>query len=109
MAVAFATVFLRGLFSVVTVYNAESCKSVKLRNNSPKLKTGEHCRSILSGVEVAGFEPAAFWSRIRGFGFPTEQCEFSPFSPGCAMKSPEFPKISGFFMPFLKWTFCLSG
>ena len=52
MAVAFATVFLRGLFSVVTVYNAESCKSVKLRNNSPKLKTGEHCRSILSGVEV---------------------------------------------------------
>ena len=60
-------------------------------------------------VEVAGFEPAAFWSRIRGFGFLTDQCEFSPFSPGCAMKSPEFPKISGFFMPFLKWTFCLSG
>ena len=56
MAVAFATVFLRGLFSVVTVYNAESCKSEKPRNNFPKLKTGEHCRSILSGVEVAGFD-----------------------------------------------------
>ena len=45
---------------------------------------------------------AAFWSRIRGFGFPTEQCEFSPFSPGCAMKSPEFPKISGFFHAIFK-------
>ncbi len=65
MAVAFATVFLRGLFSVVTVYNAESCKSEKPRNNFPKLKTGEYCRSILSGVEVAGFEPAAFWSRTK--------------------------------------------
>ena len=65
MAVAFATVFLRGLFSVVTVYNAESCKSEKPRNNFPKLKTGEHCKSILSGVEVAGFEPAAFWSRTK--------------------------------------------
>ena len=56
MAVAFATVFLRGLISVVTVYNTESCKSEKPRNNFPKLKTGEHCRSILSGVEVAGFD-----------------------------------------------------
>jgi hypothetical protein len=52
MAVAFATVFLCRLFCVVTVYNAESCKSEKPRNNFPKLKTGEHCRSILSGVEV---------------------------------------------------------
>ncbi len=57
--------FLHGLFCVVTVYNAESCKLAKLRNISPKLKTGEHCRSILSGVEVAGFEPAAFWSRTK--------------------------------------------
>ena len=75
-----------------------------------KQKSGLPIKGIrIFVVEVAGFEPAAFWSRIRGFGFPTEQCEFSPFSPGCAMKSPEFPKISGFFMPFLKWTFCLSG
>ena len=96
MAVAFATVFLRGLFSIVTVYNAESCKSVKLRNNFPKLKTGEYCRSILSGVEVAGFEPAAFWSRIRErSGFSDSFCKF-PQTAGF------FPLFSGFFRLFLE-------
>ena len=99
MAVAFATVFLRGLISVVTIYNAKSCKSVKLRNNLPKLKTGEHCRSILSGVEVAGFEPAAFWSRIK---------DFVRYSGFC-WKLPIFRVIQTFSLHFIPAKYLISA
>ena len=41
------------------------CKPEKNRNHRENKKPGSVGKSTLPGVEVAGFEPAAFWSRTK--------------------------------------------
>ena len=45
--------------------NLAGCKPEKYHNSREKEKPGSVGKSTLPGVEVAGFEPAAFWSRTK--------------------------------------------
>ena len=58
--------------------NPAGCKPEKTGTFAKNRKPGSVGKSTLPGVEVAGFEPAAFWSRIREFVFLPANSAFCP-------------------------------
>ena len=51
---------------IAALLQPEELQPGKKPKTSEKRKPGSVGKSTLPGVEVAGFEPAAFWSRIPG-------------------------------------------
>ena len=78
--------------------NPAGCKPEKNRNHRENKKPGSVGKSTLPGVEVAGFEPAAFWSRTK------DSAAFS----GSFRILPEFARYFLFFSGFCRLFPCFS-
>ena len=75
---------------MATRCNLPGCKPEKTGNSAKSEKPGSVGKSTLPGVEVAGFEPAAFWSRIREFVFSPVNSAFCPVLPAFYHSEPCF-------------------
>ncbi len=80
--------------------NRGGCEAEKTGNSRGNKKPGSVGKSTLPGVEVAGFEPAAFWSRTKDLvGFSA----YFRFLPGFAVSSRFcrfFPPVPRYFRVF---------